>query len=215
MERQFILNDFHTWYDWRLILTAKSVIPPEPKTNYVDIDGMDGTLDLSEALTGGITYSDRIITATFWTDEGTRADRERLISQIVAALHGKKIEIIEPDDIAHYFVGRVKIKSTTNIIPYAEIAIEATCEPWRYARDESTRLINPSGGTVDVVIYNHGVKTVSPIVTVSDAPIIIGNNTELAVGSYRLPDLRLHSGVNTVRVSGNGSVTFTYREADL
>ena len=215
MERQFILDKYHTWYDWRLILTGKDVTPPEPKTNYVNIDGMDGTLDLSEALTGGITYNDRTIAATFWTDNGTRADRERLISQITAALHGKKIEIIEPDDPAHYFVGRVKITSRTNIIPYAEIALEATCEPWRYARDESERLVSPGGGTVDVVLNNHGVKTVSPIVTVSGAPVILEGNTELAVGSYRLPDLRLYSGANTVRVSGDGSVMFTYREADL
>ena len=76
-------------------------------------------MDLSDALTGEITYQDRIVSASFWTDEGTYDNRSLLIRNIVTKLHGKKIKIIEPDDLTHYFLGRVKVKKTSNILPYA------------------------------------------------------------------------------------------------
>ena len=217
MERFFILDKFNTWYDWRLILTAKDVTPPEPKTNYVNLDGMDGTLDLSESLTGEIAYNDRTVTASFWTNNGTRTEREALLREIRAALHGRKIKIIDPDDPDHYFHGRVKIKSVKNIVPYAEFSIEATCEPWRYANEESVRSVEVNDQTVSVVMSNNGVKTLSPTITVTGSVTISynGSTVDLTAGAYRITDIKLYRGVNIVTVSGTGTVIFTYKEADL
>lgn len=217
MERFFLLDKFNTWYDWRLILTAKDVTPPEPKTNYVELDGRDGTLDLSESLTGEITYKDRTVTATFWTDAGSYKDRERLLHTIAASLHGKKIKIVEPDDPDHYFYGRVQINSQTNITAYAEFSIEATCEPWRYALTDAVRTVEVNDSTVDVVIHNHGVKTLSPDILVTGSIKITysDKSADLTSGSYKIPDIKLRQGVNVISVSGTGSVTFKYKEADI
>lgn len=218
MERFFILDKFNTWYDWRLYLTSKDIPDAEPNTNYVQLDGVSGSLDLSESLTGEITYKDRTISATFWTDNGTRKDRERLLRNIVAALHGKKIKIVEPDDPDHYFYGRVTIKSKKNIIPYAEFTIEAICEPWRYALEDCSRIVEVNSAiATDVVIHNNGVKTVCPLITVIGSVSVAyeGAETELISGVYKISDLKLRQGVNVVSVSGTGSVTFTYKEADL
>lgn len=218
MERYFILDKFNTWYDWRLILTAKDIPDAEPKTNYVALDGMSGTLDLSEVLTGEITYNDRTITATFWTDYGNRKEREKLLRDIRIALHGKKVKIIEPDDPDHYFLGRVKIKSTKNIIPYAEFTIEAICEPWRYSLDDTERVVEVNSWLkTSVVIHNNGVKTLSPVITVKGNVNITydGISISLEEGFYKLSNIKLRQGVNIIDVSGKGSATFTYKEADL
>lgn len=218
MERYFILDKFNTWYDLRLIVTAKTIGDAEPKTNYVKLDGMSGSLDLSEALTGEITYNDRTITATFWTDNGNRKDREALLRKITASLHGKKIKIIEPDDLNYYFIGRVKIKSKKNTLAYTEFTIEATCEPWRYAIEETVRRVDVDTAEVtNVVINNNGVKTLCPDITITGSVNIIYNGIEttLTEGVYKIADIRLRQGVNIIGVSGNGSVSFTYREADL
>lgn len=218
MERAFILDKFNTWYDWRLVLTAKDVTPPEPKTNYVDIDGMSGTLDLSESLTGEITYKDRTVTATFWTSEGSFKGRAALLKEIVTALHGKKIKIIEPDDPCHYFYGRVKVKSSKNILPYAEFSIEATCEPWRYSLEDITRTVEVDSMSVtNAVIHNNGVKTLCPVITVTGSVNIIYNGvkTPLSAGTYKISDVKLRQGVNVIGVSGHGSASFSYKEADL
>ena len=219
MERYFILDKFNTWYDLHLIVTNKKIPDAEPKTNYVKLDGMSGSLDLSEALTGEITYDDRTISATFWTDYGNRNDREVLLRKIISSLHGKKIKIIEPDDINHYFYGRVKIKDDkTNNLAYATFTIEAICEPWRYALEETVRRVDVNSTVAtEVVINNNGVKTLSPVITVTGSANIIYNGvtTALTEGTYKVSDIKLRQGVNIIGVSGNGSVTFSYREADL
>ena len=218
MERFFVLDKFNTWYDWRFIVTNKNVSPPEPKTQYVEIDGMNGSLDLSEALTGEVVYNDRTVSATFWTDNGTRKDRERLLREITVALHGKRVKIVEPDDPDHYFIGRVTIKSVKNHLAYLELSIEAKCEPWRYACDESNRVVTVlDGQTVNAVIRNEGIKTLSPILSVTDNVTITygGVATKLSTGTYQMSNLKLYHGVNVVTVSGDGTVVFTYREADL
>lgn len=216
--RFFILDKYNTWYDWHLVLTAKDITPPEPKTNYVELDGMDGTLDLTESLTGEVRYKDRTVTATFWTNHGNRKEREKLLKDITRALHGKKIPIIEPDDTDHYFIGRVKITSSQNTLAYMEFTIEAICEPWRYALSDSVRRVDVSSDDVtNLVINNYGVKTLCPTIEVEGEVVISyeGATASLSEGSYRLPDIKLTQGVNIIGVSGNGSATFTYKEADL
>ena len=218
MERFFILDKFNTWYDWRLYLTSKDISDPEPNTNYIKLDGMNGTLDLSESLTGEITYQDRTISATFWTDAGTRVERERLMRTIITALHGKKIKIIEPDNPDYYLYGRVKIKSKKNIIPYLEFTIEATCEPWRYAIEDTVRTISVSSSTAtNAVFYIEGVKTLCPTISVTGSVTITYNGAEIALttGKYKIADIKFRQGSTVIGVSGNGSVTFTYKEADL
>lgn len=217
MERYFLFDNLNTWLTWNCYLTSKNIDDPTPNTNYVKLDGVHGSLDLSESLTGEITYSDRIITATFWTDYGTYKERETLLRKITSFLHGKKFHIVEPDDIDHYFYGRVKITSKTNVLSYATFTIEATCEPWRYATDESTRYVEVNGETVDVVINNNGDKTISPEITVTGSVDIAFKNGQASLikGSYKIPDLKLYAGANVIRVSGSGAITFTYKEATL
>ena len=214
--RFFVLDKYNTWYDWRLTLTSKDVTAPEAKTNYVSIDGMSGTLDLSEALTGDVLYNDRTVTASFWSSEGTFQERAALLKTITAALHGKKVQIIEPDDPEHYFLGRIKIKGVEQDQVRIAFTIEATCEPWRYAAEETERRVDVNGD-LDAVINNTGVKTLTPTLTVTGTVYVTfnGNTTKLTAGTWKITDLRLAQGVNVVKLSGWGSVTFTYREASL
>lgn len=218
MERFFIFDEKNTWYDWRLILTSKEITPPEPKTNYVALDGMSGTLDLSDALTGEITYDDRTIKLSFWTCDGSYKDREKVIHDIVSYLHGKKVKIIEPDNTDHYFYGRARITSRVNTATYSEISIECICDPWIYSIDEHVRTVEVNSQKVtNVVINNTGVKTLSPVISVTgDIDIIYnGKSYSLTDGLFKIPDVKLYQGVNIVGVTGDGSVTFSYREAEL
>lgn len=218
MERFFILDKFNTYYDWRLILTEKDVTPAEVKTHYVELDGMSGTIDLTEALAGEVTYKDRKITAIFWTDYGTRRDREKLLRDIRVALHGKKIKIIEPDDTEHYFYGRVNISSIVNNLAYAEFTLEATCDPWRYALNDSERTIEVnSEDVVNMVVYNNGIKSLSPVIKVDGSVVLHFNGSviNLESGNYQITDIKLVQGANVIGVSGTGSVTLVYKEAEI
>ena len=215
--RAFTLDKYNTWYDWRLTLTAKEVTPPEPKTNYISLDGAHGSLDLTEALTGEIPFDDRTVSASFWTSEGTFAERVELLRTISTALHGRRVQIIEPDDPEHFFLGRIVLKSVEQSQVHLAFDMEATCEPWRYALEETTRAVAVSGSSAGVVLYNGGVKVLSPDVTVTGTVTLTfdGASATLEEGSYRVTGLRLQPGNNLVTVSGSGSAAFTFREAML
>lgn len=217
MERFFIFDKFNTYYDWRLILTDKSIEEPTPDTKYINIDGMSGTLDLSEALTGEVTYRDRTISATFFTDYGNYKERGKLLRSIIASLHGHKIKIVEPDDPDHYFIGRVNIKSHENTLAYAQFTIEATCDPWRYAVDESIRPVSINNDTICVIVHNNGVKSLSPDIIVNGNVKIVTDdiNVELMDGEYKIPDFKLKVGANIITLSGTGDIQFKYREVEF
>jgi hypothetical protein len=177
---------------------------------------MSGSLDLSEMLTGEITYKNRIVSATFLTDAGNHKDRERLLHEITKTIHGKKIKIVEPDYPDHYFYGRVKIKSKTNTLAYLSFTIEATCDPWRYRNHITERHIDIDRVT-DIVINNHGSKTIYPLIDVEGTLTIDynGHTVKLNTGSYNITDIKLYSGISVITVSGNGAIGLTYQEADL
>lgn len=228
MERYFILDKFNTYYDWHLIVTAKDITPSEPKTYLVELDGMHGSLDLSESLTGEIIYKDRTIEASFWTDYGNYRDRDKLLREIITALHGKKVKIIEPDDPTHYYLGRIKIKSSSNSLPYLTFTIEATCEPWRYAIEDTVRQVMARSTPTDIVINYNGVKTIIPEIEISgiehsnqvytDGNVTIVENgieTHLTEGRWKATGVILRQGVNILTISGSGVVTISYKEADL
>lgn len=215
-KRFFILGKYNTWADWGLLLTFKQIPDPEPKLYQVDIDGQDGALDLSEALTGEVVYNPRTVEASFSASEGTYAERDALLREIVAALHGRQVQIIEPDDPDHYMLGRVQITDKTNAPSHATLAMEATCDPWRYALEETTRTVAVSA-PVDVVIHNHGTKTLTPRVAVSGTVALTydGVTTELTDGTYKLSGLKLRAGANVIGLAGSGTVAISYREAVL
>ena len=216
--RHFYFGKYHTWNDWGLVLTDKSIPDPEPKTNYIQLDGVSGSLDITEALTGEVAYNDRTIAATFSASCGNYQEREAVRRQMAAAIHGRKVQIIEPDDPEHYFLGRVTIKDGTRHASYSTFTLEAICEPWRYAMEESTRRVEVTAANPqDVVFHNSGVKTLCPDIQVEGAVTLTfeGGTVDLQTGTYKVADIKLRHGDSVVGVSGAGAVTFTYREATL
>lgn len=217
-ERTFIFGEYNTWTDWGLILTSKEIMPPKVKTNYVDIDGMSGSLDLSEALSGEPTYSNREIKTDFCATEGTVEEREELLRNITAMLHGRRMKIQGPDDHNHYFYGRVSVSSVENYVTCSVISITAECEPWRYAADITELSIPVTSATaLDVQILNRGVKTVCPEITITGSVTFTCNGitSNGTTGVYKVLTFKLYAGHNTIAVSGSGTMKLTYREAIL
>lgn len=211
-------NEYHTAEDWDLILTSKTLTPPTPKTVYVSVDGRNGDLDLSEALTGEIRYENRLASFIFLATEGNYAEREALISTIISKLHGKTLTITLPDYPDYYLTGRGTITERINDKAYGSITIECNCEPWLYSKTEAIRSVTvENNNSSTILLNNQGVKTVTPELEVNGSVTIKFNNSSvaLATGTYKLTDLKVRSGNTSVTVQGSGSVTFKYREAIL
>lgn len=219
MERCFLFGNFNTWNDWELLLTGKTDLEqPTVKTNYVEIEGMNGSLDLSEALTGEPTYEDRTFSASFCACDSSYEDRRALLSSIISAIHGRKMKIVEPDDPNHYLYGRVSVTNVNHTVSYSDFSVEMRCDPWRYEHEETVQIIPVSSDApVDVPICNGGRKTVCPDITVSGQVTFTccGVTSEATDGSYKVTTFKLYQGENVIQVSGSGTLTLTYRRADL
>lgn len=219
MERYFVFDQYNTWTDWGLILTAKTdVTPPEVKTNYVDIAGMSGSLDLSDVLSGEPTFEMRTFSASFCACDTSYEARKSLMTSIISAIHGRKLKIMEPDDTGHYFLGRVMVKNVNHTISHTEFTVDCICEPWRYEMKEAVQVIPVnSRNPVNVRVHNSGRKTICPDITVSGQVTFTcqGVTSQATDGKYKITTFKLYQGENVIQVSGSGTLTLTYRRADL
>lgn len=216
-KRGLTFGNYHTAKDWGLILTSKTYTPPTPKTNYVDVDGRDGSLDLTEALTGEVKYETRKGTYKFVDINGTYQEREDRITEILKTLHGRELKIMIDDDELHYMLGRCTITALANNNAYCEMTIETKCEPWKYHILETVRTVEVNGQPIELPCVNTGVKTVTPELKVTGTVNIKFDNANLSLsdGTYKVPELRFKSGLTVLTVSGTGTLVVTYREAIL
>lgn len=228
-KRGLIIGDYDTVLEGNWTMSALSFPEPDPVQNFIDVPGrMKGPLDMSTVLTGGVpTYGSRTLSASFELSDGTRRERDEIISRMVNQLHGRRWEITLPDDPDRYIVGRVSVVKEYSDMAHAKVNVTAICEPWRYNKLETVVGTEQTPGHIDtrVVLYNAGGCSVIPTITVEtedSAIFTIAHNDaglieNLPSGTYKLPKLLLHPG-NTVIVAicnGTGKITFTYREAVL
>lgn len=217
-ERAFLFDQYDSWFGWHFLLTKKNIQPPELKTNYVDLGGVSGSIDLSEALTGEPAYKDRVITATFWSDDGTYDDREQTLRSIINCIHGKRMKIYEPDCPGYYFLGRVRVTSVKNTLAYAEFSIEATCDPLRYGSSERRCTVSVENGeSKEWKFHSTFAASVCPKLTVTgDISFTYdGITSDATAGEYLVAPFKLHPGDNVITVSGSGTLTITFREVIL
>lgn len=207
-------NEKSSFYDWNIVLTKAEIPLPTPKTSIVDIKGADGVLDLSEVLTGDIQYNNRTIKLTFAMMDDT--DFYDLISNISNYLHGQKIKFTLNNDEDYYYIGRATINQWECVKRKGTIVISVDCEPYKYAVIETIKKVQVSNQTKTVTLSNSR-KRVCPMLNVTGTITltISGVQYELAEGEQQLINFRLVEGNNTIKVSGNGTLTISYRQGAL
>lgn len=220
-KRGFIFGDYDTAADgWTL--AGWSFPEPEPRTTFVTLPGrVKGPLDVSTALTeGDPTYGSRAFTATFELSEGTRDDRDTVISYMVNRLHGRRVEITFPDDSTRYAIGRLSVKKDYSDLAHAAVTVTATCDPWRYSKTERRAELLATDEAQKALLSNSGRCVLVPEVTVTgyNANVVLtcgDYEWELDAGTYRLPELKLREGNTEITCQGRGTLAITYREAIL
>ena len=219
----------HTFKDHGLILNEAYPTPPVPQTNFIQIPGRDGSIDLTEAL-GGVKFQDRILYITL-TDLDYKYSVGEAFALLQRQIDGRKVKIILDKLPSYYYIGRVVsfsepevngITGTTTISieiePY-RYSIYGADEPWLWdpfnfltdmAIDAGSFTVS---GTLTKSIYV-GMNDVTPTITVdSDMTLEFeGKSFELHRGTINNFDIRLKGNKENVLVfKGNGTVTIDYR----
>lgn len=206
-------GDVHSFTDLRLILASKEIGSPEVKTSKIDIEGADGSLDLSDYF-GGVKYGN--VTHKF--DFSTTAPQTQFLSQfsnVKNKLHGKKVRIILDDDPTFYYIGRLTVSPFTSDKGIGNISIEADCDPYKY-KATKTVVTQAISGETSIALTNSRKKTVPTITTSAAMTIAFGEFTwSVNSGTFVMPELELSEGINTITAIGTGTIKFEWQEGEL
>lgn len=206
-------GDLHSYRDLKLILIEKEIGAPHVKTKLLEIEGADGSLDLTDFF-GEPKYGDVTHKFTFSTIV-PRSDFLTQYSNIKNALHGKKLRIILDDDPGFYYVGRCYVSSFTNERNIGTVSIECECEPYKYQLTK-TVVTHAVDGTDTIVLTNSRKRAVPTITASAPMTIVFGDGSwAKSAGTFVIPELELFAGANNVTVTGKGTITFTWQEAML
>lgn len=200
-------------------LTSWNLSAAKRKEILVDKPGGHGHWDLSAVLTDGEpVYEARTLTAILECSEGDRLTREAAIDTMINWLDGWPMNIVLPDKPMQYLTGVVHVERLYNDLAHASVALEVTCEPWRYNVVETVFNLTATATAQTEDIVNPGRLAVVPLleITGGSVSLVFGPSSwVLSPGSYRLPDLRLTHGTHKLTYSGTGTAKITFREAVL
>lgn len=207
-----LVGDEHTLHDWGAVITNTDVIGmPEPQTIVLDVPGRSGRLDLSEVLTGDISYGNREIKMEL----AAEVDTERWIEMclhIFNKYHGRNVQVIFDEDPTFYYFGRVSVTDPRRQRRAGQMVLTVDAEPFKYELAETNVTYSAGTASLSGTLAN-GRMMVSPTVTVT-APCQLfheGKVFTLTAGKQSVPGFVLHEGDNAVSLTGTRSATFTYR----
>lgn len=241
MYHSVIFGDKNTWDDWHLVPDSRPVLlPPEVKTNYVDIPGADGHLDLTEALTGEALYKNRTGSITFLVMNGYWPWTEAY-STIMNYIHGQKMNVMLEDDPGFYYEGRFSVNTWKSNKERSEIVIDYNISPYKIdmysskdkwlwdpfnfrtgiIRDYSNVRID---GTQVITMYGSRKTTMPKFLVRLDNPSNImtlqwsekpGKSYPLSMGEYKIPDIKVKNTISTLTFTGHGVISIDYRGGSL
>lgn len=214
MQNGVLFGDKHSIRDWDLLMTSKDIEEAPPRTNYVEIEGRDGSIDLTEAL-GEVKYDSR--TLSFHFELFNPVDFWKTKREISNYLNGRKMKIVLDQDPLYHYYGRIEVTSATFEKNLGQFDIEAVCDPYKMMNSETIISKTVKAGD-KLSLYNQR-KTVMPVIQSTGDIVFKFNEKQFNLSTttnYQSPDFMLKEGTNDVEVvSGTGTLTFTYREGAL
>ena len=204
---------YHSYNDFDLILSNKTIGTPSPKTETVDLPGGDGVLDFTEFF-GEVKYNNRTLSFDFST-KVRQSQFMDLFSRVQNALHGQRMQITLDADPESYYVGRLKVSDWKAEKSIGKLTIDCDCEPYKY-KLANTVVTQAVSGTQTITLTN-GRKRAVPTITTTGAMTVAfgGGSWTNSAGTYVIPELELTHGENLVTVTGAGTITFSWQEGEM
>lgn len=180
VENGISFDGIHSFSDFGMYLAARPDLgSPKPKTNTVEVPGMDGLLDLTEANSGDVKFSNRTLVFTFWKKVDIPQQAE-FMAQISAALHGKQInKIVLDEDPAWYYSGRaaVTFPPSKRKTWKMQCVVTVDAAPYALRVDETV---------VDLTAAEEAEMSIIDIPTTKAQTLNV--NTDLRLGTKTFPD---------------------------
>lgn len=131
MYHSITIGDKNTWDDWHLIPSERPVfLPPDVKTEYIETSSTDGSIDLSEGLSGRPLYMDRKGSWDFYVAN----DYKRwnvLYSEITSYLRGRRLHAVLEDEPDQTYTGRFFVSAWKSDPGHSMITIGYVVDPYK------------------------------------------------------------------------------------
>jgi hypothetical protein len=227
---KIIFNDFDSAkFGLRLLTRVADTVQEQEITDTVP--GIQGTVDYS-MMFGQRLFQPKNITYTFQKyiyDFAERSREEDLIKNAIMQFGLSKLyDSNLPDN--YYFLAKCSSSSITNDPQYQKltVALQFTCNPpfmiseiaegndewdtFNFDYDVSQDTSFTVSGTDVVPLINPGKTTLQPKMTVTGTVSVTTKDTTLTLsaGTYENTQIYLYSGINSIKLSGNGSISFEF-----
>lgn len=220
IEKGIHFDNIHSYYDLNLILSGLDIPPAKPKTYYIEIEGADGSLDLTE-VHGEVKFSDREGKFIFTLDPNTcdLSDEgfELKKTQVSTMLSGKVFKIVLDRDSQYYYQGRCTVDEFLSDKRIRQIVISVKLHPYKF-KNEETVVTCELTSEFQTITLSNGRKFVIPEIICSNdntSVVFNGSNYTFNAGTHKNLGIQLVEGENIVEVKGSGTIEFRYREGDL
>ncbi len=208
-------GNIHSYEDLHLILAPFTPAPAEPQTNFLQIPGRDGLLDLTEA-NGEVKFNAREFVFTFTVAPGDPLTFDERVSAVSNALNGLRCKITLDRDPDYYWQGRCVLSEYDQDKNIGQIEVTATVDPYKLKQNATVVSIALSAEEKTVVLANSRMTVVPTIECTGPCTVTFGDAVyTLKVGTHKVPAIRFMEGENVLKLSGDGEITFTYQEGAL
>lgn len=223
----------HSYTDYGLYMrSAPEISPPTPRILTVDIPGGNGSIDMTESLTGDVRYKTRKIKMTF-TVIDARNRWPEIYSQLMDEIHGQRLQIIFDNDVNYYYEGRLSINQWKSSKKTAAIVIEAEVDPYKLdviasdddwlwdsfsfesgvIRDTNQISVN---GSYTVTLTGSRKPTVLNVTSSAAMTVKYGGKSySIKKGENIIPGIVIREGDHDLLFTGNGTITIHYRGGRL
>lgn len=121
----------NTWQHWQIVPTSRPAFAPPPlNTHTVNVDGANGYIDLTQALTGYPTYGNRTGSIEFAVINDYRNWQEAY-TDIMTTIHGKRLYCVYEEDPEWYYVGRWTVSSWSTGKTRSTLVLDYDLEPYK------------------------------------------------------------------------------------
>ena len=228
-------NTYNTWSDLKLVPTELPMFnSPAVKSNFIDIPGSDGSIDLTEVIMGRPMYANRSGSFTFKAMYESNWLRWHNLYKRV--FDGSVKKAVLEDDPGYYYEGRFQLNEFTSTPERgpSEITVDYNVKPFKYvipsgATWDGTNFNSGSlGNNLNIIVdeaaiyevYGIGAWAVPEITSTSAMQLIFSNDKmrvtkSLKVGKNRDPRIMIIPGTNVFILLGSGVVSIKYTEGRL
>lgn len=197
-----------------ILLDGYTLSPPEPKTYTVDIPGGDGVIDLTNSLTGDVSFKNRQQEFVFMVVNPDSF--ERVKTDVSNFLHGKSFDYQMTMDPGYTYHGRFivdgyshKLYSYPGLVGTFSIKIDA--DPYKLKK-HMTYNLNAAGGKM--FRLESGRKPVHPVIECKQSSTVRWKDViiQVPVGTYRLNDVLFTQGYNEIYINSFEVLYTLWRE---